>query len=93
MKTLPQGMTAYKRTPEFTESTVPAGLLQAHNTRAGVWAKIEVLSGSLLYRILESAIEEVPLAPGTFGVIEPGVRHHVIPGESVRFFVEFYHSA
>ena len=38
MKSLPQNVEPYNRTPEYTEATVPAGLEQRHNTKAGVWA-------------------------------------------------------
>ena len=59
MKALPANVFPYKRTPEFTESTVPAGLLRSHDTKDGVWGKIVVLEGTLLYRILEPAREEL----------------------------------
>lgn len=90
MKTLPTTVSAYKRTPDFTEHTVPAGLLRSHNTREGVWGKIVVLEGSLLYRILEPTIEEVLLTPDTFGVVEPTIRHEVVPSPGVRFYVDFH---
>ncbi|HET8883234.1 MAG TPA: DUF1971 domain-containing protein, partial [Solimonas sp.] len=51
MKPLPSDVLAYKRTPEFTEQTVPPGLLHEHQTKASVWAKIVVLEGRLQYTI------------------------------------------
>lgn len=90
MKALPTGTTPYKRTPEFTRDTTPAGLLRGHSTKPGVWAKIVIVSGSLTYRILEPAVEEIALAPGRFGVVEPTVLHEVVPHEGVRFYVEFH---
>ena len=42
---LPPGAQAYKRTPVFTQDTVPAGLLRDHVTREGTWALIHVLEG------------------------------------------------
>jgi tellurite resistance-related uncharacterized protein len=90
MKFLPTSILAYKRTPEFTERTVPAGLLRSHQTKDGVWGKIVVLEGSLLYRILEPAVEEILLSPDRHGVVEPTVRHEVVPSSGVRFFVEFH---
>lgn len=89
MKAIPDGAVAYKRTKEFTEETVPAGLLREHSTKAGVWGRIHVLEGSLSYTILEPEIEVHALCPGTDGVVEPGVVHHVEPVGAVRFFVEF----
>jgi len=32
MKTLPEHVVHYKSTPEFTQDSVPAGLLRAHTT-------------------------------------------------------------
>ena len=90
MKELPQTARSYRRTAEFTQSSVPQGLLQAHRTRAGVWGRIVVVQGALTYRILEPALEEHCLDPECSGVIEPTVRHEVVPGPGVRFYVEFY---
>ncbi|MGA8400627.1 MAG: DUF1971 domain-containing protein, partial [Stellaceae bacterium] len=36
--TLPPGLVAYRRTPIFTETTLPNGLRHRHRTKAGVWA-------------------------------------------------------
>ena len=33
----PEGLTAYKRTPEFTEQNIPKGLLNNHATKIGTW--------------------------------------------------------
>ena len=52
MKSLPQNVEPYNRTPEYTEATVPARLEHRHNTKAGVWARIQVLEGRMLYRVL-----------------------------------------
>ena len=90
MKSLPSHLVPYKRTPEFTEDTVPDGLLAAHRTKAGVWGKIVVVAGHLTYRILEPGVEEVPLRTGVDGVVEPTVKHEVVPQPGVRFYVEFY---
>ena len=89
MKTLPADVKPYKRTPEFTRESTPPGLLKAHNTKDGVWARIVVLEGSMTYRILEPGIEEIALDSQRFGVIEPRVLHEVVPNEGVRFYVEF----
>lgn len=90
MKQLPDHVVAYKRTPEFTERTVPAGLLHEHQTKASVWGTIVVLEGRLQYTINEPETEVVVLEPGHVGVVEPQVRHEVKPLGSVRFYVEFH---
>lgn len=90
MKTLPDHVSAYKKTPEFTEVTVPAGLLKDHQTKADVWAKIVVLEGQLDYIILEPSREPHRLNKQTVGIVEPTRLHYVKPYGSVRFYVEFY---
>ena len=93
MKALPTNVVPYRRTPEFTNSSVPSDLLHAHRTKAAVWGKIVVLAGTLIYRILEPAEEEVSLTPEHFGVIEPTTKHEVVPQSGVRFYVQFYREA
>ena len=90
LKDLPSECAPYKRTAEFTETSVPRGLLRAHRTKAGTWGKIVVLEGQLRYRILEPEVTDVDLSPGTFGVVEPGVAHEVLPVGNVLFYVEFW---
>jgi tellurite resistance-related uncharacterized protein len=90
MKDLPADVSSYKKTPTFSESTVPAGLRKAHQTKAGTWGKIVVLKGQLLYRILEPEIEEVLLSPERYGVVEPAVLHEVEPVDFVEFYVDFH---
>lgn len=67
MKELPAQVSTYKRTDNFSEKTIPAGLLKSHNTKAGVWGKIVILKGELRYRILEPQIED-HVQPSTVSV-------------------------
>ncbi len=90
MKTLPLGFVSYRRTPEFSESTVPAALRRHHATKAGVWARIHVVAGSLRYRILGPEPEEHTLSPDHAGVVEPELLHEVEPLGEVRFYLEFF---
>lgn len=90
MKQIPASAKPYKKTPEFTEETVPPGLLKAHQTKEGTWGKIKVTEGKLTYRILEPEIEEVHLSSEIFGVVEPTILHEVEPQGKVRFHVEFF---
>ena len=70
MKQLPGDVVAYKRTPEFTEESVPAGLLKAHQTKEAVWGKIVVLEGRLQYTINDPETEVIVLDEARFGVVE-----------------------
>lgn len=90
---LPKTARPYRRTQVFTESTVPAGLLKAHTTKAGAWALIHVLEGELIYRIVDPRrpASEVVLTPQAApGVVEPTILHEVEPATPVRFYVEFH---
>jgi len=89
MKNLPENVIAYKQTPEFNQESVPAGLLKSHQTKAGTWGQIKILSGKLMYRILEPELEEIELSPERFGVVEPTVLHELVMTEPVRFQVIF----
>lgn len=89
---VPASAVAYSKTPTFTETTVPAGLLKVHNTKPGVWGRIHVQAGELIYRITDPRrppYETVLTADGPPGVVEPTVLHEVAPRGPVRFFVEF----
>lgn len=88
---LPRGVEPYKRTPEFNQDTIPAGLLKAHATKDGVWGRICVTSGELVYTVTDSRrrTRALVLAPGNDGVVEPTILHHVRATGPVVFFVEF----
>lgn len=88
MDALPPDVRPYKRTPDFDERTVPAGLLRAHTTKPGVWARIVVLEGELVYRVPTRGFEVV-LDPSRVGIVAPEVPHEVEPRGAVRFYVEF----
>ena len=89
MPSLPASVQPYKRTPEFDENTIPAGLLRSHSTASGVWARIRVLEGELIYRMLGPEPRELLLSPGTDGVAAPAAKHEVEAPGRVRFYVEF----
>ena len=90
MKTLPSNAIAYRKTPVFTQETIPNALLHQHNTKKGCWGKIWVTSGQLSYRILTDPPEEHTLTNPSPGIVEPQVPHHVKPLGPVEFYVEFY---
>ena len=90
MKKLPTNIKPFNETPVFNHKTVPTGLLKSHTTKDGVWGKIVVVKGSLIYRILEPEMEEIILSPETYGVVEPQVKHEVELGEGTEFYVVFH---
>lgn len=92
MTKLPVGLSAYKRTPLFTETTVPAGLLRDHSTKEGTWGLIHVESGCLRYFVTDP--DRPPSTAdltreSSLGLIEPTILHRVEPVGPVAFWVEF----
>lgn len=88
---LPSNLVPTRRTKTFSETSVPKGLLREHATRAGVWGRIEVESGAVIYRVTEPGCEsETRLTAGAFGLIEPEAKHHLRIEGPVTFFVQFY---
>lgn len=87
----PTGLTEHKKTPEFTEATIPAGLLKEHNTKAGVWGLIQVLEGRLVYTLADG--REFVLIPGVLGIVVPEMLHQVRADGNVRFCVRFHRRA
>lgn len=90
MQKLPDDCVSYKKTPVFDQTSIPAGLLKAHQTKAGTWGKIVVFSGRLRYRILEPQLEEHVLDVNKFGVVTPEILHEVEPLGEVSFYVDFH---
>ena len=88
MPQVPVGSRERRRTPSFTEATVPAGLLEAHRTKAGVWARVVIEAGSLEYT-LEDPRRTFVLTPESVGVAPPEMAHHVRPRGPVRFHLVF----
>jgi tellurite resistance-related uncharacterized protein len=89
---LPEGLESYKRTPTFTEASVPAGLLKDHSTKDGTWGLIHVEEGSLRYVVTDprrSGAEGILTPDSAPGIVEPTILHYVEPLGVVRFYVEF----
>ena len=87
---IPEGHAAYKRTRQFTEDSIPGGLLHRHSTKPGVWGRIVVERGTLeLYEGEESAPPELA-TPNNSCVILPEIEHRVAPAGEVAFHVEFW---
>ena len=85
----PENLAIRRRTPEFTETSVPVGLLRDHATKRGVWGRIRVLEGALVYRVGAPIHRAINIAAGASAIVVPEVRHHVELDGRVRFLIEF----
>jgi tellurite methyltransferase len=83
----PNGLEFYKKTPEFDESSIPAGLLKEHATKTGTWGLIKVREGQLRYT---AGQHQQTLDESGTGIVVPNMLHSVAPVDHVRFCVEFY---
>jgi tellurite resistance-related uncharacterized protein len=86
---IPSGYEPYRRTPTFTHESVPKALLERHTTKAGVWARIHVVVGSLDYVLHEPFDARERLTPNAPGIVPPEVEHHLELSDPVSFYVEF----
>jgi tellurite resistance-related uncharacterized protein len=90
VRALPEDAQAYRQTKVFTATTVPAGLLAQHSTKAGTWGLLHVHAGRVEY-FLEGG--QTPLASvetGASFVVLPEEAHFVRLFEGAEFSVEFY---
>lgn len=84
----PEGLEEYKRTPIFTQDTIPKGLLKHHTTRMGTWGKIHVLQGKLLYS--PQGQDSMTLGLDEEANVAPEMLHCVAAEGLVQFYVAFY---
>lgn len=90
---MPSGFVAYGRTPIFRADTIPSGLRARHSTKPGIWGRLVVRSGRLVFVEEGPPEQRYPLGGGESSneiVIVPEVAHHVEPAGPVEFFVEYF---
>lgn len=85
---LPADAVAYRTTPEFDEHTLPRGLRAEHDTRAGVWGRIEVLAGQVRF-VMPVLAQDRVIEAGGHAIVAPGLVHHVEPLGPARLRVVF----
>lgn len=85
---LPPNVQKYNETPIYTEGTVPKGLLRDHSTKPGVWGKLVVSEGHLLYLRGDYPAQRVDAESPA--IIRPEELHFIRTPEAVSFRVEFY---
>jgi len=86
---LPDGLRLVRTSPEWTEHTVPAGLLRSHRVASGTWGRIAVHAGRLLFTASTDPSINVALMPGSTQAVPPAIEHEVRPLGVVRFTIDF----
>ncbi|MFD3052803.1 DUF1971 domain-containing protein, partial [Streptococcus agalactiae] len=73
----------YKTMPVWTAQSIPKTFLEKHNTKEGTWAKLTILSGSLVFYQLSPDGEEISRhifdASSEIRFVDPQVWHKVSP--------------
>ena len=87
---MPDGLEKYAETSVFSEATVPEKLTSLHDTKAGTWGRLMVLSGALDYVTEGPSPSRERIGAGETGIIEPEVPHRVELIGPVTFKVEFH---
>lgn len=87
---LPDGARQVRTTPVFDETSVPTGLLAAHQLAVGVWARVQVQQGSLDFVFEDAPARPIRVDESRSLVVPPQRPHHVVLTGPVRFILELY---
>lgn len=85
---VPGELSVVSRTPNFTETTMPALLRERHILPAARYACVHVLRGQMQYRELDPDSNAQLLLPGTPVLIPPRRPHALEPLGAVLFYLE-----
>ncbi len=89
MQELPEAVQAYQKTQIYTDKTTPGMMKNDHRVRSGVWAKIVVQKGEVIYEIPDRN-EQTSVTPESPAIIEPLVTHRILPQAGSKFYLEYY---
>lgn len=87
---MPDGLSPIQRTPVFENESIPNALLSEHSTKAGIWAQIVVLKGSIRYVVQPPVSQTFILDETHPGTVAPQILHHIEPVGDVQFYVQLY---
>lgn len=86
---MPERLRFVRSSPEWTEQTVPQGLLRAHRLAHGTWGRLVVQAGTLRFIMFSEPRIERVLQPGSSQAIPPTAEHEVQLLGPVRFTIDF----
>jgi tellurite resistance-related uncharacterized protein len=87
-ESIPTDAVKYSQSPVFTQDTIPDALVHDHQTKVGVWGRIVVHEGALIYVRNEKPAQKI--IAGASATIWPDEPHKVTPYGNVTFQVEFF---
>ncbi|CAI3943140.1 SAM-dependent methylase [Commensalibacter communis] len=90
-----EDLVCYKTLSVWTSQTIPEGFKSRHNTRSGTWAKLVILSGSLIMEFMSDEGEVIDRLEYSKEnqppLIQPKQYHRIVScSEDVRCQLSFY---
>ena len=79
----------YRSTPIFDQDSLPQALRARHETKVGVWGRIQVLEGAVNLTYVDPH-SEIVLTPGSPGLVFPQQPHFVTALGPMKMQVDFY---
>ena len=90
---LPDGLEHVRTTDTFDNDTVPAGLLRAHRVADGVWGRLIVRTGTVVFVFDDEQGHPIAVSAGGSVAIPPARPHHLELDAPATFAVEFHRPA
>ena len=88
-RNLPDGVEPYALSPVFTRDTIPNKLTRVHETKGGVYGRIQVSRGIVRYHLEDDNEPLAEIHEGENWVILPTERHFVVLSKDAEFHIEF----
>jgi tellurite resistance-related uncharacterized protein len=87
---LPDGLELVRTTETFDNDTVPPGLLRAHRVGDGVWGRLVVHTGTVVFVFDDDPQHPIVVSAGQASAIPPARAHHLELDGPATFAVEFH---
>lgn len=87
---LPADVRCYKQIGPFRGADIPKGLLREHRLKEGVWGRVSVLDGELLF-VWDDADGGASrlTAPGAI-IVPPTIPHHLDETDRAQISIKFF---
>ncbi len=90
LRSLPETVKQYSKTPIFTAETVPDKLLGHHNLKPGTWGLMHVEKGNVQFFVENEPDPIARLSAADTFVIKPEERHFIKVSQDARLYIEFW---
>lgn len=87
---LPDGLEHVRTTDTFDIDSIPAGLLRAHRVADGVWGRLVVHTGTVIFVFDDDPEHPITITAGGTVAIPPARQHHLVLDQPATLAVEFH---